>query len=111
MPPDAPVVARLKELEVLEADWSGTLYRAKGGKGAGSSAEPGRVAVYEIMLITDRLRDLIDRSATRNELEQALDPRYFFSFARYCRFLLKQGLVSPEDAEQIFPKKPMSLPD
>jgi len=111
VPPDAPVVARLKELEVLEADWSGTLYRAKGGTGAGSSAEPGRIAVYEIMLITDRLRDLIDRSATRTELEQALDPRYFFSFARYCRFLLKQGLVSPEDAEQIFPKKPVSLPD
>ena len=42
--------------------------------------------------------------------EKALDPQYFFSFPRYCRFLLKAGLVAPERVERILPKKPMLFP-
>jgi CRP-like cAMP-binding protein len=38
-----------------------------------------------------------------------LDPQDFFSFPRYCRFLLKAGLVAPERVERILPKKAMSF--
>lgn len=107
----APVVARLKAMGILEADWAGTLYHGKDTQGVPHSGEKGRVGAYEIMLVTDELRDLIDRSATRNQFEKALDPNFFFSLARYCRFLLKQGLVAPEQVEQIFPKMPLSLPE
>jgi len=62
------------------------------------------------MFITDRLRELIDRAAPLSELEEALEQQYSFSFPRYCRFLLKEGLVAPEQVEWILPKKPLSFP-
>jgi type II secretory ATPase GspE/PulE/Tfp pilus assembly ATPase PilB-like protein len=110
VPPDAAVVTRLKTLGVLEADWSGELRRGKDCEGFPPGGESGRVGVYETMFVTDRLRDLIDRGAPRGELEKALDQQYFFSFPRYCRFLLKEGLVAPERVERILPKTPMSFP-
>ena len=110
IPSDAAVVARLKTLGVLEADWSGVLYRGKDCEGFPPGGESGRVGVYETMFVTEQLRDLIDRAAPRSELEKALDQQYFFSFPRYCRFLLKEGLAAPERVERILPKKPLSFP-
>ncbi len=110
VPSDAAVVTRLKTMEVLEADWSGVLYRGKDCDGCPPGGESGRVGAFEIMFVTDQLRDLIDRGAPRSEFEKALDPQYFFSFPRYCRFLLKEGLVAPVQVERILPKKPMSFP-
>jgi type II secretory ATPase GspE/PulE/Tfp pilus assembly ATPase PilB-like protein len=109
VPADAAVITRLKSLGVLEADWTGVLYRGKDCEGFPPGGESGRVGAYEIMFVTDRLRDLIDRAAPRSELEKALDQRYFFSFPRYCRFLLKEGLVAPERVERMLPKKPLSF--
>ncbi len=109
VPADAAVITRLKSLGVLEADWSGVLYRGKDSEGFPPGGESGRVGAYEIMFVTDRLRDLIDRAAPRSELEKALDQQYFFSFPRYCRFLLKEGLVAPERVERMLPKKPLSF--
>ena len=111
VPSDAAVITRLKTLGVLEADWSGVLSRGKDCEGFPPGGESGRVGAYEVMFITDQLRDRIDRSAPRSELEKALDPQYFFSFSRYCRFLLKAGLVAPEHVERMIPKKPMSFPE
>ena len=57
---------------------------------------------YEIMLVTDELRDLIDRgplqtSSRRAESEVLLLP------GQVLRFLLKQGMVA-EQVEQVFPR-------
>jgi type IV pilus assembly protein PilB len=109
VPAHAAVITRLKSSGVLEADWSGVLYRGKASEGSPSGGESGRVGAYEIMFVTDRLRDLIDRAAPLSELEKALDQQYFFSLPRYCRFLLKEGLVAPERVERILPKKPLSF--
>jgi type II secretory ATPase GspE/PulE/Tfp pilus assembly ATPase PilB-like protein len=110
VPSDAAVITRLKTLGVLEADWSGVLSRGKDCEGFPPGGESGRVGTYEVMFITDQLRDRIDRGAPRSDLEKTLDPQYFFSFSRYCRFLLKEGLVAPEHVERMIPKKPLSFP-
>lgn len=109
VPSDAAVVTRLKILGVLEADWSGVLCRGKDREGFPRGGESGRVGAYEVMYVTDQLRDLIDREAPCSELEKALDQQYFFSFPKYCRFLLKEGLVAPERVERTLPKKPLSF--
>lgn len=109
VPPGAAVVARLKALGVFEADWAGELFRGKDCAGFPPGGESGRVGAYETLFVTDRLRDAIDRAAPLSELEKTLDRQYFFSFPRYCRFLLKEGLVAPERVEQILPKKPLSF--
>lgn len=109
VPPSAPVVERLKALGVLEADWAGELFRGKDCAGFPPGGESGRVGAYETLFVTDRLRDAVDRAAPLSELEKTLDRQYFFSFPRYCRFLLKEGLVAPERVERILPKKPLSF--
>jgi general secretion pathway protein E len=106
VPPDDPVVQRLKRLEILEPDWRGPLWRGKHTKDGPPEGEAGRLAVYEILSVSDTVRDLIDRSAVASEIRQAVDDDSFFSFARYSRLLLADGLVSPESIEKIFPKKP-----
>jgi type II secretory ATPase GspE/PulE/Tfp pilus assembly ATPase PilB-like protein len=110
VPSDAAVIARLKNLGVLEADWSGALSRGKNCEDGPPSGESGRVGAYEVMFVTESLRNQIDRGASIREFEKALDPQYFFSLPRYCRFLLKAGLVAPEHVERILPKKPMPFP-
>jgi type II secretory ATPase GspE/PulE/Tfp pilus assembly ATPase PilB-like protein len=109
VPADSAVVARLRTLGVLEADWSGVLSRGKDCKGFPLGGESGRVGAYEVMFVTDQLRDLIYGGAPRIEYEKALDPQDFFSFSRYYRFLLKAGLVAPERVERILPEKHMSF--
>ena len=73
-------------------------------EGGPANGESGRVAVFEILSVDERLRHLIDVAAPMSELEQTLRPVDFLPFARYSRFLLEEGIVAPERIEQIFPK-------
>ena len=109
VPADSAVVARLRTLDVLETDWCGALSRGKDCEGFPPGGESGRVGAYEVMFVTDQLRDLIYGGAPRSEFEKALEPQHFFSFPRYYRFLLKAGLVAPEHVERNLPKKLMSF--
>jgi type II secretory ATPase GspE/PulE/Tfp pilus assembly ATPase PilB-like protein len=70
-PPSAPVVARLKALGVLQADWAGELFRGKDCAGFPPGGESGRVGAYETLFVTDRLRDAVDRAAPLSELENS----------------------------------------
>jgi type IV pilus assembly protein PilB len=106
VPLDDPVVERLKHLDVLEPQWSGALYRGKPTKDGPVRGESGRVAVYEILSVSDTVRDLIDRAAPAADVRKAIDEDAFFSFARYSRLLLTNGLAAPEHIEKIFPKRP-----
>ena len=52
------------------------------------------------------LRELIDQDAALSDLEKKLDKNCFFSFKKYGRFLLEEGLVVPERIEEIFFRTP-----
>ena len=103
VPMDDPVVRRLVEQGVLEEDASGQLQRGLSGQDGPVDGEHGRVGLYEFLSIDSRLRDLIDRSAPRQDIEESLTPENYFSFARYSRMLLRGGQVAPERIERALP--------
>lgn len=105
VPADDPVIQRLRRLGVLPEDWSGTLQRGIEKEGFPPHGESGRVGVFEILSITDELRQLVEVSAPFSELKKSLDDESFFSLARYSRLLLENGIVAPDRIDEIFPKQ------
>jgi type II secretory ATPase GspE/PulE/Tfp pilus assembly ATPase PilB-like protein len=103
--PDDPVIGRLRNLGVLDSHWSGTLYRGNDGSGGANTGESGRVGLFELLSITDDVRDLIDRSAPFRDIVNCLGPACYFPFARYGRFLLEKGIVAPDRIVSLFPRK------
>jgi len=69
-------------------------------------AEIGRVALMELMAVTDAVRDAIEASATSMQLEASLTPQSFVSMRRYARYLLLEQLVSPAAILNVFPESP-----
>ncbi len=105
VPDDDPSIEDLRELGILDGDFSGKLLRGVDGEGCPPGGESGRVGVFEVLSVDDRLRDAIDHNAPTSDLKKQLDDDSFVSFARYSRFLLSQGLVAPERIARIFPKR------
>ena len=67
-----PTDEMLMELELTRSDVSGrTFFYGKGCKKCNGSGYKGRVALFEIMLMTDRLRDMILEGASTQELQVA----------------------------------------
>jgi type II secretory ATPase GspE/PulE/Tfp pilus assembly ATPase PilB-like protein len=102
---DDPIIQRLRRLSVLPENWSGTLQRGVEKDEGPPHGESGRVAVFELLLVTNELRHLIEVNAPFSELQKSLDDESFFSLARYSRLLLENGIVAPERIDQIFPKQ------
>ncbi len=107
--PDDPVMSGLKRLGVLEETFHEPLQRGVETDGGPPEGESGRVALYEILSITNQLSDLIDRSAKHSEIEDSLNDECFFSFASYGRLLLTGGHAAPQRIERVFPKHPSAI--
>jgi type IV pilus assembly protein PilB len=104
---DDAVYDRLQSLGILPADYEGSVYRpsvSRNGSPVEFSEEPesGRIAAFEVLAITDVLRNFIEREATVSELRANADPRLFISLADYSRFLLERRLVTPDRVERLF---------
>jgi type IV pilus assembly protein PilB len=60
----------LMELELTPSDVQGrTFFYGKGCKECNNSGYKGRIALFEIMQMTDRLRDLIMTGASTHEIQ------------------------------------------
>jgi type II secretory ATPase GspE/PulE/Tfp pilus assembly ATPase PilB-like protein len=76
------------------------------GKGCDScrfSGEAGRIAVFEVLAISDKLQELLEADASWKDLQPALTPEVFVPMARYARYLMAQGLMSPRRLREAFP--------
>lgn len=60
------------ELELTRSDVEGrTFYYGKGCRNCNNSGYKGRVALFEQMVLSDRLRDMVMNSASTQELARA----------------------------------------
>jgi type II secretory ATPase GspE/PulE/Tfp pilus assembly ATPase PilB-like protein len=105
VPADDHQVARLREAGILPADWSKPLSRGRGCDVCRSEGEVGRVGVFEVLDVNDRLREAIEANAQSTEMREALTSPFFVPMARYARYLLEEGVVSPERIREIFPTR------
>lgn len=67
----------------------------------------GRVALFEMLAVSDTLSDVIDRDASRAELSAAMQPSSYLSFERYAQLLVEQGLVAAAHVQRVLPKMPI----
>jgi type II secretory ATPase GspE/PulE/Tfp pilus assembly ATPase PilB-like protein len=86
VPADDPQVARLRAAGILPADWSKPLTRGQGCDVCRSEGEVGRVGVFEVLDVNDRLREAIEANAPWTEMRDALTSPLFVPMARYARY-------------------------
>lgn len=87
----------LKPDEDLDEVWS-----ASGCPHCRSLGRRGRVAVYELTVVTNALRDVIETGCSYADLKDAMTPDSFVPMRRYALHLLKKGLVGIEDLMPLF---------
>lgn len=100
---DQPIVERLIASGVIEPTDRTTLLRGVGCVVCQGRGTIGRVGLYEVLLVDQTVRTLIERDAGWSEISAALTTENFVSLQRYAKFLLKQGIISPEHAAECFP--------
>ena len=100
---DSPVVRRLMETGVLKPEDRASLVEGAGCEICRGTGELGRAGVYEVLLVDAALRELVEAAASAAELAARLTPDNFISTARYCRFLLTDGIVAPRHVAECLP--------
>lgn len=98
-----PTVKRLKELGVLDENWSQPLMCGRDEPDGPPGGELGRVGVFEMLSVTPQLRAAIDGGGSLNDLEKCLDPTCFSSFSECARALLRDGIVAPASVLDVVP--------
>lgn len=105
VPVDDAALRDLKQMGVLPEGWHGSLQRGRQEDGGPQGGESGRLGVFEVLTVTDPLRELIEDSAPQSEIAARLDEKSFLSFAHYSRMLLADHYVAPEGILEIFPRR------
>jgi type II secretory ATPase GspE/PulE/Tfp pilus assembly ATPase PilB-like protein len=82
-----------------------TLYRTKGCERCSGLGFIGRVAAFEILVITDEVRAAIANQSSPSEIIKAASQGAFVSLAKYLNFLLQHGITVPGEALGALPRQ------
>ena len=74
-----------REMELLHIDEPATIYRPQGCQYCNNSGYRGRIAVHEIMYMTDRLRDTVGRHLTAEEVREIAKSEGMKTLWEACR--------------------------
>lgn len=86
----------------LTPDADCTFYRGTGCPACFNSGYRGRIAVFEILTMTRKLRSAVSRGARREELQEILlQEGGFVSLTENCRRLVLNGTTTVEEARRI----------
>jgi type IV pilus assembly protein PilB len=91
-------------LRALFRDWTNEevhFYRGRGCDACGHSGYAGRIAVHEIFVMTDAIRDMIAKRASITEIEREAIRRGFTSIRYDGIMKIMQGLTSLEEVERV----------
>lgn len=79
-------------------------YRGKGCATCGGDGFKGRMGVYELLVVSQPVREAIARGADAAELKAAASDGSWVPLSRYASFLLNEGLTVPSEILRILPK-------
>jgi len=82
-----------------------TMYRSKGCDHCMGQGYLGRVAAFEVLVVTDPVRAAIARQASPEEILSTASEGAFVSLSRYLRFLIKHGITAPGEVLSALPKQ------
>ncbi len=98
-----PLLAKLRRAGILGADEVIELKTAGGCDACRATGRKGRIGLYEVLAMSDPLREAVEAGAGYARLREVLPADSFYPRARYAARLLTQGLVHAEDLLPIFP--------
>jgi type II secretory ATPase GspE/PulE/Tfp pilus assembly ATPase PilB-like protein len=102
-PPDTRLLEMLQTSQLVSAGEKPKTWRAPGCTHCRMTGHRGRIGIYEVLLISDSLRETIEHAASLHDMHQATPPGTFLPMRRYARHVMEKGLVSPEDLIATFP--------
>jgi type II secretory ATPase GspE/PulE/Tfp pilus assembly ATPase PilB-like protein len=82
-----------------------TLYRSQGCERCQGVGYLGRVAAFEILVVTDDVRAAIARQESPAEILSAASQGAFVPLSRYLGFLLQHGITVPGEVLGALPRK------
>ena len=86
----------------LSADGEHTFYKGEGCPACFGTGYRGRTGIFEILVLTQRLRAAITRGARREELLEILQQDGgMTTLAESCRALVLQGITTVEEARRV----------
>lgn len=104
---EAPISQELtRELQrsgICDAGTPVKTWVARGCTHCKMSGYKGRIALYEVLVMSSPLQAAIESGATTAELEKAVQPGSYVSMRRYGRFVMEKGLASPKDILEVLP--------
>lgn len=99
----AETLRELQRSGIAEAGVPLKAWIAKGCTHCKMTGYKGRLALYEVLVMTPPLQAAIESGATTSELEKAVQPGSYVSMRRYARFVIEKGLASPKDILEVLP--------
>lgn len=84
----------VREMEMLRITEPRTIFRPQGCQYCNNSGYRGRVAVHEIMYMTDKLRDIVGKNLTAEEVREIAKQEGMLSLWENCRNLVYEGATS-----------------
>lgn len=103
IPSDPATLHQLRASGIVGPEEEAKNWRAPGCSHCRMTGLKGRVGLYEVLVMSPELRDVIERGATLLEMERAVPPGTYISIKRYAKFVLDKGLVAAKDLLEILP--------
>jgi len=90
------IYKELVKLGVLSINDKPKFKRGKGCNACNFTGTKGRIGIYEIFILTDKIKDMIYRDqATSDIKKEAINTGSLLTINKYASFLLKNGLIDP----------------
>ncbi|TYQ13344.1 UNVERIFIED_CONTAM: type IV pilus assembly protein PilB [Acetivibrio alkalicellulosi] len=90
-----------EELSLLEINKPIDVYQGKGCAMCNSTGYKGRIGIYEIMVLTKKHREIINRGCTEEELRIISQQNGMKSLKENAKILIKEGITSIEETLKI----------
>jgi len=94
-------IATDEERDALEVDRPVQVYKGKGCAACNGTGYKGRIGVYEIMILTKKHKELINRGCTEDELRKLSVEYGMKSLKENARLLVLEGKISVEEMIKI----------
>jgi type II secretory ATPase GspE/PulE/Tfp pilus assembly ATPase PilB-like protein len=79
----------------------GSLYRARGCEACGETGYAGRTVIYEILIVTPEIKDMISRRASLADVRQQAKKEGFMSMSEIGIEKVRMGLTSFEELSSV----------
>lgn len=103
MPADQNLLEHLSAARIIEANEPIKTWQARGCTHCRMTGQRGRLGLFEVLVITPELRDVVEKNGSMAELHKAAPAGSYISMRRYAKFALEKGVVSAKELLEVLP--------